>query len=68
MALDMDPRGGVFENAPRNVSADVVLRSSRSQSAVDEDISRICRDSKLVQRQRASIISFAAAAPLKVFH
>lgn len=67
MALDIDPRGGVFENTPLDMSADVVvLRNPRSNSAVDDEISRICRDSKLVQRHRESLISAATVAPLKV--
>ena len=56
MALELDPRGGVFENSPLENGA----AAAPTSPGIDEELVQSCRQSRLVSSQKEAFISSAA--------
>lgn len=65
MALELDPRGGVFENSPQTPALDgdasqVAAAAASGTSSLDEQLVQNCRSSKLVSTQKEAFLASAS--------
>ena len=60
MALELDPRGGVFENSPQTLDGDA--SPAAASASLDEQLVQSCRNSKLVSSQKEAFLASASAA------